>query len=73
MVMGSASTLIPSTKYDFLVTTYGKCEDPRDAKNVEFNPLQETDSQGAILPYQDPRRGRIDGFTSNAVGVANSD
>jgi len=50
-MIGSASTLPASTKYDFLVTTYGKCDLPRDPKNVEFNPLQETDSQGAILPY----------------------
>ena len=60
-------------QYELLVAKYGQCSDemPRSPANMEFNPLEEKDKMGNVVMYQDPSRGRLNGFTTDAAGSAN--
>jgi len=57
-------------EFELLVSTYGNCDNPEDP---EYNPLEEMDKEGNPAMYQDPSRGRLDGFTTDANGQANKD
>lgn len=72
-VLGDAADCPAVQSYSLAVATYGKCDDDAsDDMFTEFNPLEEKDHMGNVVMYQDPSRGRIDGFTTAADGTANS-
>jgi len=53
----------PNKIVSFTLQKYGYCE--LDNSN-EFNPLEEKDKDGNPAMYQDPMRGRLQGFTTDA-------
>jgi hypothetical protein len=63
-------TLLADTEYVMTINTYGAITDPTVCANVgsEFNPLREVDAHGVPNAFQDPSRGRLDSFTTNASG-----
>jgi len=70
--MGMATGCPINQDYELLVAKYGQCgEIERNPMNMEFNPLEEKDKMGNVVMYQDPSRGRLDGFTTDATGDAN--
>jgi hypothetical protein len=72
-VMGMATGCPAVQQYELLVAKYGQCSDemPRSEANMEFNNLEEKDKMGNVVMYQDPSRGRLNGFLTDEAGSAN--